>query len=538
VLGAAALAVVILTAGRGQTIGAATAQAQTGAPTDQCTGPGAGDAGPCRPRGGGGTYERPQREPRAPTARERATEVFNAGAGHFRNGRYEDAAAAFERAVEIDRYYTLAWEWLARALDRQAAIEEALRAANMWKLQADGSGQAHLFWGHLLFRYAGDTWERRIREQRYEELATNLDDAESAFARARALGVTREQVRYIESTLAEIRRGRARLEPLVAEQRRTRQAYRDAHAANARGLELLDAGDTDGAIRELERARALRPEEPAFTQNLANARNEKGRALFTAKDHAGALEEFTRARELAPDVSAYTKNVALAQNRIAYREGAARVERGDYEGALATFDRLLQDDPSNAALADVVARVRRLRDEQLAREDDQRKAGQALEQVRPSLRAAVLRLGDALAQAESARAHGERAVVAPRDETAKHEASKPWDTGERVSAAGNAGAPGRVWTPEPRDRETPQMTEARTKAEHARSEHARYEAALAQEHAKPESERDLVRMSELKQKRSRAEYEEKLAQREYDEYRDRSARKPARADTGPPPGFK
>jgi Flp pilus assembly protein TadD len=102
----------------------------------------------------------------------------------------------------------------------------------------------------------------------------------------------------------------------------------DAH--DNLGIELKNAGDVQGAIREHRQAVALQPDH-------ASAHNNLGSALFEAGDAQGALREYREAVRLAPDF-------ALAHNNL----GVALQQANDLKGAEAEYRQALKLQPGLA----------------------------------------------------------------------------------------------------------------------------------------------------------------------------------------------
>lgn len=57
-----------------------------------------------------------------------ARALYREGFEHYTNERYDEAIAAYRRAVDADPGYALAWNALAMALDRKDDIDGAIEA--------------------------------------------------------------------------------------------------------------------------------------------------------------------------------------------------------------------------------------------------------------------------------------------------------------------------------------------------------------------------------------------------------------------------
>ncbi|HTU88745.1 MAG TPA: tetratricopeptide repeat protein [Gemmataceae bacterium] len=107
----------------------------------------------------------------------------------------------------------------------------------------------------------------------------------------------------------------------------TRAIELDPRFASAycnRGLARIDKGDFDGAIADSSKAIELNPKDPFPFINRANARILKG------VDPDASIADATRALELRPGIPAALLNL-----------GMARSQKGDYDGAIAEFDKAI-----------------------------------------------------------------------------------------------------------------------------------------------------------------------------------------------------
>ena len=60
---------------------------------------------------------------------ENARSVYREAFQHFANDRFEEAAAGYRKAIEIDPELAIAWNGLSMVLARQGKLEEAIEAA-------------------------------------------------------------------------------------------------------------------------------------------------------------------------------------------------------------------------------------------------------------------------------------------------------------------------------------------------------------------------------------------------------------------------
>jgi Flp pilus assembly protein TadD len=79
----------------------------------------------------------------------------------------------------------------------------------------------------------------------------------------------------------------------------------NASMRNDLGLALLAQGDAKGAVDELRKAVALRPD-------VAKLHNHMGFALFRDGDIEGAIQEFQEAVRLAPEHEDYRRDLDMA----------------------------------------------------------------------------------------------------------------------------------------------------------------------------------------------------------------------------------
>ncbi|NIP71727.1 MAG: thioredoxin [Gammaproteobacteria bacterium] len=140
-----------------------------------------------------------------------------------------------------------------------------------------------------------------------------------------------------------------------------RHVTRESHILRARAQEADQAGDPEGALRLLEQAAAMEPDNAQLAVERARMLLRVGRlnearvladglpAEVRGEPPVGALLaelEFTRAVEGAPDLEALEEAIAggAGDSDTRYRLGARKALAGDYEGAMDQFLQIMQRD--------------------------------------------------------------------------------------------------------------------------------------------------------------------------------------------------
>lgn len=229
------------------------------------------------------------------TARKRPDNLrahLNIGLIHFRAGRYNEAAAAYERVLALDPNMAEAANNLGNSLQRLGRMAEAAR-----------------FLERALTGLAGR--ERAVALSNLGSVLLQAGDPEAALARLREavqLDPSFPEAHYnLANVLLQSGQPAAALTHYEAAlQARTGDAEIRSNYANA----LMELGRQADAIRELELVVHALP-------NSAEAHNNLGVALALAGRPAEARGYFQRAVELAPTFQPARENLARAERALA-----------------------------------------------------------------------------------------------------------------------------------------------------------------------------------------------------------------------------
>lgn len=244
---------------------------------------------------------------------------FGFGLIAYREGRYQDALGAFERALQRDAENAdihakiaatrialgqreMAVASLEKYLEQHPDSDPILRLLASIRLQQGDTAGAQKLLRHVLELHPDDG---------------GVLDMLGAIALARG----------------EARDG----EPLLR-----RSVERDPESAGARyrlGLGLMSLGDRDSGLRELARATELQPGQERFEYALAFA-------LLRSGQHAEAVAAAQRLQTLWPD-----------RNEPLLLEGIARAAALDTDGARAAFERILARTPGDPAASGGLANL-------------------------------------------------------------------------------------------------------------------------------------------------------------------------------------
>jgi tetratricopeptide (TPR) repeat protein len=168
----------------------------------------------------------------------------------------------------------------------------------------------------------------------------NPEAAEGWLRRANAVHEDRVLVDRLAQLLLQSGQPEKRSEARMLLEGLASKAPKDALAAYNLGQLLLVEGETESALRELQRAAALAPSDPDMHQGLGSAFALSGR-------RQQAVESFLRAVELAPCFAAAQANL-----------GAAYGELGRLAEAAAALEKAVSCDPHYAAGFKNLAAVR------------------------------------------------------------------------------------------------------------------------------------------------------------------------------------
>jgi tetratricopeptide (TPR) repeat protein len=113
-----------------------------------------------------------------------------------------------------------------------------------------------------------------------------------------------------------------------------------------RGDELMQADLYEEALGEYRKAAAADPENAEakmriekVRRELSSGANEEGLSLLQMKDYAGAIESFKKAIEYDPSQTSYKKNLNQAVGQIMLMGNKAR-EKKDFAGAISLYQKL------------------------------------------------------------------------------------------------------------------------------------------------------------------------------------------------------
>jgi tetratricopeptide (TPR) repeat protein len=112
-------------------------------------------------------------------------------------------------------------------------------------------------------------------------------------------------------------------------------------------FDLMDKGDMEGAIAKFRAARALKSNDKALNQNLADVLNSTGVALYNNRDFAGASARFTEAIQLVPNFNRAKENLGKVKSALATVAGNDFYKAGNLEGAREKYVEAAAQDPNN-----------------------------------------------------------------------------------------------------------------------------------------------------------------------------------------------
>jgi tetratricopeptide (TPR) repeat protein len=219
----------------------------------------------------------------ARAALERAAELRGARDGrvlakrgrmHAREGEHAQAAQAFRAALEADELDLEAWHGLGQALVRSGQVEEGKLALARHRELTPLVDRLQFARQSLELDPFGAANHAQLAEA-WRELG-RLDAAEASFAQAEQLALARgERAELVAVALRCARfqsEQRGSLERALAILERAAGRVPDARLWVRRGDLLLASGAAAQAVIEYERGAALRPQDVAIAQRLAQAR--------------------------------------------------------------------------------------------------------------------------------------------------------------------------------------------------------------------------------------------------------------------------
>lgn len=240
--------------------------------------------------------------------RSRAITETNLGTAFHDDGRFEEAAAHFRRAIQLQPDYVPAFNNLGVTLRAQGRLDDAIAAYEQGlRLRADAAD--------LHFNLANAL----LAENRADEAAAHFRQASAGAPDSAAvhnnLGTALAERGQLAAAAAEFERALA-LEPASA------QAHRNL------GNVLASLGQPDAALSHLRAAVAAAPQSPEAHYDL-------GVLLLQAESPAEAATSFRRAIALKPDDAEAFNNLGIAlgsqghlDDAIAAFESALRLRPG------------------------------------------------------------------------------------------------------------------------------------------------------------------------------------------------------------------
>ncbi|ABB32161.1 Tetratricopeptide TPR_2 repeat protein [Geobacter metallireducens RCH3] len=159
-------------------------------------------------------------------------------------------------------------------------------------------------------------------------------------------------------------------------------AAADPFLHNKYGVDLIERGEIEKAIEQLEKAYSLYSSDPILKGNLATAYALQGQRLLDRKSYADAAGQFEKALVLFPDEPRYhllrgiaftlAKNFPLARHELQqarnlggetaeglYFLGRIHYEEGETDEALQNWEKAAALAPSDPSLAKLLERMRR-----------------------------------------------------------------------------------------------------------------------------------------------------------------------------------
>ncbi len=208
------------------------------------------------------------------------------GLAHASAGRYAEAVASYDRAVELAPAYAKAWNNRGLALegsgDRDAALASYVTASELDPLLATAPNNiGALLWRDGDLESAAVWFERAVAADAWlPEAQYNLASVLARLGRAEEAEIAYESAVRARPTFAEAWHDYGRLledlgrmsEAIGAYQRAVIIDPRSAEARNSLGIALARSGQYREAIMELEAALQLAPGDPNLTANLRTVR--------------------------------------------------------------------------------------------------------------------------------------------------------------------------------------------------------------------------------------------------------------------------
>ncbi|MBK8189779.1 MAG: tetratricopeptide repeat protein [Vampirovibrionales bacterium] len=257
-----------------------------------------------------------------------AAYYYALGAGHARYGRWDKAAQALRRAVDLHPAHYQAWTALGEAQLAQALLPQAYQSFSHALLSAPGHAPALLGQGRVACA--------RLQFARADVLFRRALKADRGLGRAWAARIQLRRLR----------------QDFDGAQALLTQAYCAATDASQRfwpqwadALMRRDQGDSAEAQRLLRQAIAsLNPPPPLESYRLLNTLAEL--TEFSGPD--GLCDESTSPEIIGALIALYSQSLALYPAQAAQWRRLARVyiRAGDFDQAMACLGKALEEDPS------------------------------------------------------------------------------------------------------------------------------------------------------------------------------------------------
>ncbi len=232
------------------------------------------------------------------------------GDGHYDAKRYEEALAAYDRAIQLDPNSALAYYNRGNAYydlrEYQKAIADFDRAIQLDSSDAKAYGNRGIAYKNL-----------REYQKAIADYSCAIDLNPNYVWAIENRGYAYRELKEYQKAIADYDRA-IQLDP------------NDAFAYHNRGCAYRELKEYQKAITDFDRAIQLNP-------NYAEAYNNRGVAYRDLKEYQKAIADFDRAIQLDPNLA-----MAYTSRGVAYRD------LKEYQKAIVDYDRAIQLDPNYA----------------------------------------------------------------------------------------------------------------------------------------------------------------------------------------------
>ncbi|KAL7550220.1 hypothetical protein ACHAWF_013470 [Thalassiosira exigua] len=311
------------------------------------------------------------------------------GLAYFGTGRYEEAVAAYERALEIDPDSEWSRSHLekARQKTREAALEEerAVKEAEEEK------------WAREMEAAAATTTEEEAlasspKEEEDEEAGEGFEPASPTFTE------NTWPTPFDGADATEAKEETKKEEDKAAQDSPFDEGDADEESAWSTPFDHKASMEATGYDDEEEDKKKREEEAIEEQTRRADEHKDRGNAHMSSKEYEQALHQYDLAIQISPsgpNSHVYFSNRAAARCYLAdyvaasddcrrsaelnplYEKAHARLGlslffRGDYDGAVVAYERSLELDPSNRASLSYLKKARARRKERLREEERER----------------------------------------------------------------------------------------------------------------------------------------------------------------------